>query len=170
MSHPGRRASWLVRLYPPRWRERYGAEFDALLEESGRGPRTALDVGRGALDARLREAVAGRRLLPWLALLAAAALVGWLDFHAGDGVQPVAGALLVLGFGFGWHRPRRAWLLAAVLFLAVPAAETARDALAYHPGAVKPAPLYESVLALVPALVGAYAGAGLRRLARTARG
>jgi hypothetical protein len=108
MSHPGRRASRLVRLYPPRWRERYGPELEALLEVCGGGPRTALDVARGALAARLREAAAARRLLPWLALLAAALLVGWLDFHAGDDVQPVAGALLVLGFGFGWQRPRRA--------------------------------------------------------------
>jgi hypothetical protein len=167
MSHRDRRASALVRLYPPRWRERYAPELEALLEACGGGPRTAFDVARGALAAWLREAVAPRRLLPWLALLAAALLVCWLDFHAGDDVQPVAGALLVLGFGFGWRRPRRAWLAALLLFLAVPLAEVARDALAYHPGAVKPAPVYESAIALVPALLGAYGGAGLRLLSRT---
>ncbi len=167
-SDDGGRPSLLVRLYPRRWRQRYGEELEALLEASGRGPRTVLDVVRAALDARLKEALGGWRSLPWLALAPAAALVGWMDLHVSDDVQPVVGALLVLGFGFGLHRPRRAWLFALVLFLAVPVAEVARDALARQPGPARP--LYESVIALVPALLGAYAGAGLRWLAGAARG
>ncbi len=122
---------------------------------------------RGALDARLRET--GWRFVPWLALAIAAALIGWMDFHVNDDVQPVAGALLVLGFGFGAYRPRRAWLFAVALFLAVPGAEVARDAFVRHPGAHEPSPVYESAIALIPALLGAYAGAGLRWLARAAR-
>jgi hypothetical protein len=43
----------LLRLYPRAWRERYGAEYATLLVEHGLGPRTVIDVLRGALDARL---------------------------------------------------------------------------------------------------------------------
>jgi hypothetical protein len=44
--------AWLVRLYPPAWRSRYGEEFEALLEESLRSPLDVVDVILGALDAR----------------------------------------------------------------------------------------------------------------------
>jgi hypothetical protein len=44
---------WLVRLYPAWWRKRYGEEFLALLEQQTPTPRIALDILRGALDARL---------------------------------------------------------------------------------------------------------------------
>lgn len=43
--------SWLVRLYPRAWRERYGPEFMALLEEQPLTLRSVLDIVRGALDA-----------------------------------------------------------------------------------------------------------------------
>ncbi len=42
---------WLVRLYPRPWRERYGEEFDALLEECLHSPLDVLDILLGALDA-----------------------------------------------------------------------------------------------------------------------
>jgi hypothetical protein len=37
-------------LYPARWRRRYGAEFDALLEDATPTWRNAVDVGWGALE------------------------------------------------------------------------------------------------------------------------
>ncbi len=48
---------WL-RLYPATWRRRYGDELEALLSERRPGPRDALDLLRGALDARLHPRVA----------------------------------------------------------------------------------------------------------------
>ena len=44
----------LVRLYPARWRDRYGDEFEAILEERPLGPFDVADIVLGALDARLR--------------------------------------------------------------------------------------------------------------------
>jgi hypothetical protein len=44
---------WLLRLYPPAWRERYGDEFAALLELAPLSLWTVLDMVLGALDARL---------------------------------------------------------------------------------------------------------------------
>lgn len=44
----------LLKLYPKTWRDRYGDEFDALLEERGQGVLDTVDVVRGALDAQLR--------------------------------------------------------------------------------------------------------------------
>jgi hypothetical protein len=47
--------SLLIRCYPARWRERYGDEFEAILEERPLGPFDVADVLLGALDARLRQ-------------------------------------------------------------------------------------------------------------------
>ncbi len=46
--------SLLIRLYPARWRARYGDEFAAILEERPLGPFDVADIVLGALDAQLR--------------------------------------------------------------------------------------------------------------------
>ncbi len=43
----------LLRLYPARWRSRYGDEFAALLAERPLGPFDVADIALGALDAHL---------------------------------------------------------------------------------------------------------------------
>ena len=43
----------LVHLYPSAWRERYGEEFEAFLEDCPLSPVQILDVVAGAIDARL---------------------------------------------------------------------------------------------------------------------
>ena len=105
-----------------------------------------------------------KRLLPWALLAASEVALGWLNFHASDDVQPVAAALILAGFGFGYYRPRQAWLFAGLLWLAIPISGIYADAVNFHPGQVKPAPLSPTVIALVPVLLGAYAGAAARWL------
>jgi len=46
---------WVARLYPARWRQRYGAEFGALLEESGGGWSATVDILKGALAMQMRS-------------------------------------------------------------------------------------------------------------------
>ncbi|MDQ3766609.1 MAG: hypothetical protein M3346_04605 [Actinomycetota bacterium] len=46
---------WLVCLYPQRWRNRYGAELEAMLEQTRPTPRIVLDLVAGALDAHLHS-------------------------------------------------------------------------------------------------------------------
>jgi hypothetical protein len=41
----------LLKLYPKPWRDRYGAEFVALLQKEGTGTRVVLNVMAGAFDA-----------------------------------------------------------------------------------------------------------------------
>lgn len=103
-----------------------------------------------------------RRSLPWVLLVVVAAILGWLNYHAADDVQPVAGGLIVAGFGFALWRPRLAWLFVIVLWLSIPISGLVADANNYHPGLVKPHPLYESLVALIPAGLGALAGMAVR--------
>jgi hypothetical protein len=48
-----RLARWLVRLYPRDWRERYGEEFDALLQDGSGGLRALVNVLWSALSERV---------------------------------------------------------------------------------------------------------------------
>jgi hypothetical protein len=43
--------SWLIRLYPPAWRRRYGPELAELLARQPASFRTVVDVAAGAVDA-----------------------------------------------------------------------------------------------------------------------
>ena len=49
--------TWLIKLYPARWRERYGDEFEALLESQPFSIGLLVDVLFGAIDARVRPQV-----------------------------------------------------------------------------------------------------------------
>ena len=86
----------LIRLYPARWRERYGAEMTRLLEDlaplsRGARLRTGLDLLRGAADARLSgDFSAPGGAARAIGVAAGATVIGWL---------PV-GALIVLGTVF----------------------------------------------------------------------
>jgi len=51
---------FLARLYPPSWRKRYGAEFDALLEDTAPSARGAFDVFLGALKMQVTTWSFGR--------------------------------------------------------------------------------------------------------------
>ena len=46
--------AFLIRLYPARWRARYGDEFAAIVEERPLGPFDMADILLGAFDAQLR--------------------------------------------------------------------------------------------------------------------
>jgi len=50
---PRSRAARYVRLYPRAWRDHYGDELEAVLEQDGLRLRTRLDLVRGAVDAHL---------------------------------------------------------------------------------------------------------------------
>lgn len=46
---------WFIRLYPHRWRRRYGEELEAMLEQTRPTLRVVLDLLAGALDAHLHS-------------------------------------------------------------------------------------------------------------------
>src|SRR5215475_1382837 len=50
-----RAMEWAARLYPARWRRRYGTEFGALLEQAGSGWGEMTDVLKGAVAMHMRS-------------------------------------------------------------------------------------------------------------------
>jgi hypothetical protein len=105
--------SLLIRLYPARWRARYGDEFAAILEERQLGPFDVADILLGALDAQLRlrgrgaDVQQGRGLSMSLRIGGMAAIIGsallavtwFLAYGLVDVDATVAGVCLVTGLG-----------------------------------------------------------------------
>jgi hypothetical protein len=103
--------SLLIQLYPAAWRERYGDEFEAVLDEQPLGPFDVADILLAALDAHLNlrghsAAISHPRSFTMsLRLGGSAAILGAIVFLAGfvftsidasDGVQAFPGAALIL--------------------------------------------------------------------------
>jgi hypothetical protein len=128
-------ASRLLRLYPAAWRQRYGDEFAALLEDHAFSFRTLLDVLWSAAEARLDPPDPGQRepaaLGAWmwwawmLALAAGMVLYGMVDDsplsapHAGSllqgswlgiemGATLAGAAILLAGLPLAWSLLRYA--------------------------------------------------------------
>ena len=113
----------LVRLYPARWRERYGEEYDALLEEHGADLRTVADVAAGAIDAWLGAARTptweGRQRAAltaslWAAVAMAASVAGFQKMAEYDDFRAAAAHHASIGAG-------RDLILAGAVIVAVAA-------------------------------------------------
>ena len=87
----------LVRLYPAAWRERYGEEFAALLEERPLSPFDVIDIAFGAIDARVRPHD--------LALNVAPRRKRFMNARIGGIGAIVGGGLLLLLVGIGFLIP-----------------------------------------------------------------
>jgi hypothetical protein len=86
---------WAARLYPPVWRERYGGEFDSLLDDVNPRWTDVADVCRGGLEMQLLR---GRTALVVIAfgiagaILAGAAVAARAEVFASGGTLDVSGA------------------------------------------------------------------------------
>ncbi|MDQ3785160.1 MAG: hypothetical protein M3360_09870 [Actinomycetota bacterium] len=90
----------LVRLYPRRWRNRYGAELEAMLEQTRPTPRIVLDLVDGALDAHLHSQLTSEGVVvhnPFTRTPAAVTQAITLP-----GLVFLAAAVLKYGFGQGF--------------------------------------------------------------------
>jgi hypothetical protein len=154
----------LLRLYPRSFRRAYGTEAERvlrdLLRDRRQGPLGLLRLWArilgDLLSTTIKERSASMKTLDWLLLLAALAVglaLGLVDSSPGwDDTGVSAAAVLAATAAFGFARPPRAWVWALAVGLWIPALGIALRG------------NYGSLLALVPAMAGAFAGAGARRL------
>jgi hypothetical protein len=83
---------------------------------------------------------------------------GWVDFN-NDEVQAAVLVILVMTFFLGMILPRRAWLWALIVALCLPGVYLIAVGLGYQPVSPPSPGWYASLIALIPAFIGAYAGA-----------
>jgi hypothetical protein len=108
--------TWLIRLYPPAWRRRYGPELEELLAAEPVSFRTAVDLVAGAADAWINPQSStaatavdskGDVMVPKMLRLRCAG--HGPDYTRGDAVKAAGvtiGGTLVLMLGLMWARAR----------------------------------------------------------------
>ncbi len=89
-------------------------------------------------------------------------LIGWIDFRAVE-VQPSVLLLLVFGLFLGFAQPRHAWRWALILGIWIPLGGFAAVWLGLKAFSVQET--IGSMMAFIPALVGAYGGVLVNRAA-----
>ena len=108
------------------------------------------------------------RYLTWICLaiaLAAGVFAGWVDFN-NDEPQAAVLVILVVTFVLGMVQPGKAWLWAIIVSLCLPGVYLLAHGLGYQPVSPPSPGWYASLLALIPAFIGAYAGVLLRMLVK----
>jgi len=163
---------WLFRLalhlYPSEFRRTYGKEMEQVFSDSideasrtGRLPSLLLGVTTDLLSAVARERwqVTDRIALAlWLSAIPLGLAIGYVDSHTSE-VQVAVAFILAASFVFGMARPRKAWRWALAVGASIPAYYIVGSALGYHLPPVQPN-MFATCIAFIPALIGAYAGAG----------
>jgi len=102
-----------------------------------------------------------KKYLVWLCLFLAftgGIFAGWVDFN-NDEVQAAVLVILVMTFLLGMVEPPRAWLWAIIVALCLPWFYLVARGLGYQPVSPPSPGWYASLIALIPAFIGAYAGA-----------
>ncbi|GIH67122.1 hypothetical protein [Microbispora siamensis] len=88
-------AGVVLACYPPWFRERYGEELAALVEETDGGPRVTLDLALGAARAWLRPALAGDSAARVRRRMQATLATTWVAWCAGISSVPMLDRLLL---------------------------------------------------------------------------
>ncbi len=102
-----------------------------------------------------------KKYLSWICLGLAflgGIFAGWVDFN-NDEPQAAVMVILLVTFGLGFALPRKEWLWAVIVAVCLPGVYLFVRSQGYQPKS-PPSPVwYASLLAIIPAMLGAYAGA-----------
>jgi hypothetical protein len=91
----------------------------------------------------------------------------WVDFN-NDEPQAAVLVILVVTFLLGMAQPGKAWLWAVIVAVCLPGVYLFGRPLGYHPVSPPSPGWYASLLALIPAFIGGYAGVLFRMVATKA--
>jgi hypothetical protein len=99
--------------------------------------------------------------------LAGGCFAWWVDTN-NDEPQAAVLVILVVTFTVGFLIPHRAWLWAVIVGLCIPLGYLLAQSLGYLPLTLPEPAWYGSLIALIPAFIGAYIGALGRAVVRLA--
>lgn len=93
--------------------------------------------------------------------------ISYVDLH-NDEVQPAVLLLLIFSFILGYKHPEKAWLYSLLLGLSVIIGYSVAQIIGFTPKAPPPGNILESLLAIIPAFIGGYAGVLVRNIFKKA--
>lgn len=102
-------------------------------------------------------------LLCWSIAIIFGIIVGYVNLHASEVQAPVL-AILVFTFLLGYLHPRRAWIWALVLGLSILLSYVVAPVAGYHTPYPPSPNIFATLIALIPACIGAYAGVLIRKV------
>jgi hypothetical protein len=137
--------AFLVRMHGKKWRERYGAEFAALLHDLPPTPRAVADAFWSAAASH----AAGIAIVT--GALVACLAIGYVNLNANE-IQPPLLLIFAANAVFIVMRPRLAWLWMALFGLSVVASYVIVAPFGIA-GIDPPKHTYEALIALVPSVV-----------------
>jgi hypothetical protein len=110
------------------------------------------------------------KYLPWICLVLALAggIFAWWVDSRNDEPQAAVLVILMVTFLSGLLVPQRAWLWALITGLCLPVGYLLTRAAGYLPSTPLEPGWYASIIALIPAFIGAYVGALARVFINTA--
>jgi hypothetical protein len=149
-----RLADLLVRLHGRQWRERYGAEFRALLEEVPGTPRVVIDALWSAIASRATP------LALVVGAVASCVAIGYVNLGTNE-VQPALLVMFAANAIFIALQPRLFWLWVLLFGLSIEASYLLAVPLrivAVEP----PTHYYQALIAVVPSVVEGLLVLGLR--------
>ncbi len=102
-----------------------------------------------------------KRPVFWICLLLSlvSGIVAWRVDSRNDEPQAAVLVILVTTFIVGFILPQRAWLWAIIVGVSLPLGYFFARSVGYLPSAPVEPGWYASIIALIPAFIGAYAGA-----------
>jgi hypothetical protein len=111
-----------------------------------------------------------KKVLPWICFILALAggIFAWWVDSRNDEPQAAVLVILMTTFILGLLVPRRAWLWAIIVGLCLPLGYLLASSMGYLPVTPVEPGWYASIIALIPAFIGAYGGALARLLLKSA--
>ncbi len=111
-----------------------------------------------------------KKYLPWICFIMALAggIFAWWVDSRNDEPQTAVLVILMVTFPLGFLVPRRAWLWAVITGGSLPVGYLLSRTLGYVPAAPVEPGWYASVIALIPAFIGAYLGTFARVILNSA--
>jgi hypothetical protein len=90
-------------------------------------------------------------------------IVGWVDFHS-DEIQATLILVFLFSFVMGYIDRKKAWIYGFIIGLGVFIVDSSLPLFGLRPNVIVEPNIFASLLALVPSLIGAYSGVGIKHL------
>lgn len=152
---------FLVSLHSEAWKDRFGAEYQELMDRRPLDGFEFFDGLRSSLQSRISD-LHVKDLPPVFLIVAGSAFSGYINLHT-DEVQPTVFLIVFFTFVLTAWRPKHWWAWMIIAALSVPSSYLLAN-MAHIAAVDPPANFWSTLIAFIPAAIAAALGLGVRRI------